>query len=280
MRDVELSIEYPQTGLRPIDAVLLGYARRRSERFKDTASDHQADQAAYTLKITYEVERNDGKMFAIVFTEFSDTGGAHPNSEFATYDFLRPDGAQLFLPEILDGQRGVKRLSDIVIADLLKTVAAGPNAMSDKDWLDRGVGPLATNFRSFVWLPDKVRIYFPPYQVAAYAAGPQDVSIPLSSLNDVIRPDWRAPAASFDCARARSAIERAICADAALARLDRQVAEIYRYGMQNLYSPAEREKLRRSQRDFLATRDRTCSGDLPKNCLTKLYSVRLAALTR
>jgi hypothetical protein len=38
-------------------------------------------------------------------------------------------------------------------------------------------------------------ITFDPYQVAAYAAGPQTVLVPYSALKDIIKPDG--PVATF-----------------------------------------------------------------------------------
>ena len=274
----DISVKYPQTGNAAIDRVLAEYARHAVALFKTYLPQEDGNDRAYTLDTTYTVERNDGAMFAVLFTEYTDTGGAHPNSNYAAFDFLLPDGAQLFLPEILDGPRGLKRLSDLVAAELLKTIGTGDDAMSDKDTIAMGTGPVADNFKDFVWLPGKLHLYFPPYQVAAYAAGPQEAFIPLARLKDVIRPDWRAPAPSFDCAKAATSVEKAICADAALARLDRQVAEAWQVGMRNAYEPTAQAKLRQEQRDWLARRNAACAGPAPGACLTTLYRARLAVL--
>jgi hypothetical protein len=226
-KQVDISIEYPQTGNAKIDAAIRRYADASFKWFAASNTDDDANQNAYMLQTTYTVERNDGKVLAILFTEYTDMGGAHPNSDYHTLDFLLPDGAQIFLPEIVDGNRGLRRVSDVASAELLRTIGTGAEAMSDKDTIAMGAGPQADNFKDFVLLPDRLHIFFPPYQVAAYAAGPQEVFIPFARLKDVMRPDWRAPAASFDCAKAASVIEHAICADAMLARLDRQTAEAY-----------------------------------------------------
>lgn len=279
-RDVDISIEYPRTGNRAIDAELRAYADNAVAQFKETAVDRQANENAYTLETTYKVERNDGKMFAVVFNEYTYTGGAHPNSNTVTFNFLLPDGARVFLPEIVDGARGIARVSSRAIATLVRTVGSGAEPLTSKDMIVLGAGPLADNFMAFVWLSTKLHIYFPSYQVAAYAAGPQEVVIPLAQLKGVIRQDWRAPAPSFDCRRAARPIESAICAGAALARLDRQVAEAYQTKVGYAYEPADKEKVRQSQRDWIAMRDRSCIGASPSECLTKLYQDRLAALTR
>src|SRR5262249_11188020 len=132
-----------------------------------------------------------------------------------------------FLGEILDGKNGIDRLSRIVTAKLIKEIGTGENAVSDKESITRGASARADNFADFIMLPGKLHLYFSPYAVASYAAGPQETTIDLNQMKDVVRTDFRAPAPSFDCRKAKSAIEKAVCADARLARLDRQMAEAY-----------------------------------------------------
>ncbi|HXC55939.1 MAG TPA: lysozyme inhibitor LprI family protein [Rhizomicrobium sp.] len=277
-RAIDVSVEYPQTGNKAIDATLLAYVHRAVADFKGYGTDRQADQDAYTLQTTYAVERNDGTLFAVVFSSDLDIGGAHPSHTIEAFNFLLPDGSRVFLPEIVDGARGIARISQLATAELIRTIASGPEPASDKDTVTGGAGPLADNFKVFVWLPTKLHLYFPEYQVASYAAGPQEAFLPLGALKDVIRADWRAPAPSFACARARTPVEKAICADAALARLDRQVAETYAVGLKNSYEPGAADKLKQSQRDWLVRRDKAC-GEAAV-CLTKFYQDRLAVLNK
>jgi len=279
-KQVDIAIEYPQTGNAKIDAAIRRYADASFKWFAASKPEDDGNTNAYMLQTTYSVERNDGKVLAILFTEYTDMGGAHPNSDYHTLDFLLPDGAQVFLPEIVDGQRGLKRISDLAAAGLLKSIGTGSDALSDKDTIAMGTGPQADNFKDFVLLPDKLHVFFPPYQVAAYAAGPQEITIPFAKLKDVMRPDWRAPAASFDCTKAATVIEHAICADAALARLDRQTAEAYQVAIKNAYEPAAQEKVRQEQRAWLARRNAACNGSAPGACLTKFYTDRLAVLVK
>jgi uncharacterized protein YecT (DUF1311 family) len=278
----DISVEYPKTGNAAVDAVLAAYAKNSAQKFMAESADaRQPGDPAYTLETTFHVDRNDGKVFVVVFEEYTDTSGAHPNGNYTTFDFSLPDGAQISLPEMLDGTRGIKRLSDLVQADLLKRIGTGSDAASDPDTIKMGSGPYADNFKDFVLLPDKIHILFPAYQVASYAAGPQEAFVSLASLKDVMRKDWRAPAASFDCAQAKSATEKAICSDASLARLDRQVAEEYARQVRDAYEAGAKTKLKQAQRDFIATRDKACTATAPTvACLKNAYAARLNVLQK
>lgn len=59
---------------------------------------------------------------------------------------------------------------------------------------------------------------------------------------------------SFNCARASTPSEHAICADPRLGRLDRQLADRY-VAVRGAMTPALREALTRDQRRFLGARD-------------------------
>ncbi|MGH6737435.1 MAG: lysozyme inhibitor LprI family protein [Bradyrhizobium sp.] len=274
-KKIDASVKYPQTGNKAIDAVLADYARKSVADFKTFETDMDEQDRQYLLETGYTVQRNDGKMFAVLFTIYEDTGGAHPNSDYETFNFLLPDGAQVFLAEIVEGSRGIKRVADLAAANLMRGRSA-----DDFGNVPTGTAPIAVNFKNFVWLPDRLDLFFPPYQVASYAEGPQQTTIPLSRLRDVIRRDWRAPAASFDCSKAATVIEHAICADAALARLDRQTAEAYQSALRNAYEPNAQAKLRQEQRDWLAKRNAACGGEAPAACLAKFYRDRLAELVK
>ena len=79
-------------------------------------------------------------------------------------------------------------------------------------------------------------------------------------------------AASFDCASAASKVEKAICADADLSRLDEQLAERWRTTLANVPDP---KALKTDQRQWL--KNRNGCGDLTA-CLRRQYLMRLAEL--
>jgi len=69
-------------------------------------------------------------------------------------------------------------------------VAEQVGDMSDADWIARGTAPVPENYENWVLTPDALVFTFEPYQVAAYAAGPQIVTIPLADLADILAPEF------------------------------------------------------------------------------------------
>ena len=84
---------------------------------------------------------------------------------------------------------------------------------------------------------------------------------------------------SFDCARAASPVEKAICADPALAALDVKVATAFQYAMDR-FGGADRDTLLVTQREWVKRNATVCSNRNQgiKSCLTFYYQDRLGEL--
>jgi uncharacterized protein YecT (DUF1311 family) len=281
---IDIELEYPRTGVKAIDDDIHTIVAKKAKQFRKLSLDvYQKGDGVYTDDADYTIVRNDGQVFAVIWNETADFHGAHPSNEIFTANYLLPDGWRIYLPEIVDGARAFKRISALSIASLDKQLSS-PDSMSDRDWISKGASPDAINFENFALLRDRLHIEFPSYQVAAYAAGPQTVEIPLSQLAPVMRRDWRAPQASFPCAEARAPLEIAICSEPHLARLDRQVAETYFQHVgwsKDGAIGAKVKALQAEQRAWLKTRETACGnrqGAAETFCLSALYRGRLDAL--
>ena len=84
-------------------------------------------------------------------------------------------------------------------------------------------------------------------------------------------------AASFDCAKAGNATEKAICADPGLSRQDEALAALYQRQLEMPDAGQWGTILRRDQRDWIAVRNRECKGNV--DCLTQDYQRRIAYLS-
>ncbi len=279
--DFETSIQYPQTGMKAIDDDLVQSVKKYAADFRRESKGARANSGrAYTLDANYEVVRNDAGGFAVKFDAEIDMAGDHPNEDIWTANYLRPDGWRVYLPELFDSAAVLPKISALAIADLDHRLTTGAEPESEKDWVARGAAPVGSNFAVFVLKPNSIHIWFPPYEVASFAAGPQETEIPLAPLRPYLRPDPRAPAASFDCAKAASPTERAICSDVALARLDRAVAEAYMSALEASDDGAK-TAVRTQQRAWLGRRNDACKSEAAAGltaCLTGVYNERLAAL--
>jgi len=84
-----------------------------------------------------------------------------------------------------------------------------------------------------------------------------------------------ANAASFDCNKAKTADEKAICSSATLSDLDTQMATLYGVRMEIPMLMGARGAARDAQHNWLVQRG-TCGGN--KACLVQSYRQRIAEL--
>ncbi|MHB0667894.1 lysozyme inhibitor LprI family protein, partial [Roseomonas mucosa] len=94
--------------------------------------------------------------------------------------------------------------------------------------------------------------------------------LPLLCLVLSALPSPKAKAASFDCAKAGSAVERMICRDSGLSSLDEEMAAAFRAA-----GGGGVPELRAGQREWLAERNR-CRTE---SCLRTAYEQRVATLS-
>ncbi|TAM24915.1 MAG: DUF1311 domain-containing protein [Rhodanobacter sp.] len=100
-------------------------------------------------------------------------------------------------------------------------------------------------------------------------------NLPPSSQLPASVPVQHGP--SFDCTRAATLTEKAICASPALSQMDYNIAAEYRT-LRNRASRDKSQELLHSQRQWLIERNVRCSGDV--NCLMQMLSDRTHELQR
>ncbi len=140
-----------------------------------------------SISITYE-EQLGKSTASYVYTLFVDTLGAHPNAFYRTFTFDLKTGAELSIADLFTPRSNyLTRLSAISEFELSKTL--GENA--DIEYIRQGVTAEALNFQTFSIEGENLILIFPPYQVAPYAFGTQEVSIPLSQLAEILKPVYK-----------------------------------------------------------------------------------------
>lgn len=143
-----------------------------------------ADAPPNTLEIDYTVNFANSNFVSLLFSFYEFTGGAHPNTATAAFNYDLQRGRLVGLGELFKpGANYLKVISDYCISELKKL------NLSDDEWVRNGAGPKRENYDSWNVTPQGLRITFDAYQTAAYAAGPQEVIVPYSLLKDLIKPD-------------------------------------------------------------------------------------------
>jgi hypothetical protein len=112
-------------------------------------------------------------------------GAAHPGHYAITVVWDAERGRALttrdLFPATSDWERAVSR-------EAIPILERDLGDMADSSWIREGAGPFAENFRRWALVEEGLVLFFDPYQVAPYAAGPQVVTIPRAALSAVAAP--------------------------------------------------------------------------------------------
>jgi hypothetical protein len=193
-----ISIEYPAVyGLassaleqkvnREIEGDLDGLATAFKEDInQDAMLKSAASSSQAALTITYAIPYQDDHLMSVQFDSMIySSDAAHPNSFTATLVYNLDTGTVVGLDDLF--KQGSNYLS-FLSTYTAKAVALQLGDAGTKEVIAAGTAPKAENFKSYMVTPRGLVIIFDPYQVAAYAAGPQKVTIPWDAT-DIFSPD-------------------------------------------------------------------------------------------
>jgi hypothetical protein len=157
-----------------------------------------ADEAREsTLDIGYEIRCATDDLISVEFSEATYEGGAaHGNSAATVLNYDVRSGKKLALADLFTPKSNyLSVISTYCIKDLRDRAKKDKDAMLDEEMMKSGASPKSDNYRAVAITKKGLWVTFDPYQVAAYAAGPQYVLVPYSALKDIIKADG--PVAAF-----------------------------------------------------------------------------------
>lgn len=143
------------------------------------------DRPAYpgiknSLSVSWNYAYITDHLASLRFSIVTYAGGAHGNQVIEGKNYSLPEGRELSLADMfVPGAPYLARISETVREVLRERLGEG--------FFEDGAAARAENFESFTLAADRIMFHFSPYDVAAYASGPQQVEIPLAALADILR---------------------------------------------------------------------------------------------
>lgn len=189
-----VDVQYPQI----IDKTLSGEAQKRANQaifdfarslFAEDLTTFQDASAMYIpedwtagkdlVDIKYKMVFADKERISIRFEKyFYGRGAAHGFRVITGFNYDLKNDRPIKLADLFEKDADyLKQVSDYCIADLNRRL--GPDT---KNTAEGGAGPLEENLKEFGLSKKHLIVYFGDYQVACYAAGTQEVKIPLKKL--------------------------------------------------------------------------------------------------
>ena len=154
------------------DLDILSAAAKEDRKWRSSTgvSEDDASFPAYSLTLDCSVYQTE-ELISIAAEYYSYTGGAHPNTMLLAWNFDLTTG-QFFTSAILaaDGQKFLTMVQDEIIRQIGDSQEA---AMEEGYWED--YRDIVSNWSDYAVSFDAegMTVAFSPYELAAYAAGPQ-----------------------------------------------------------------------------------------------------------
>ena len=166
-------------------------AFKTSESQPSDQEETPAETLTSTLSIFYDFTIATDDLISVEFTESEySRGAAHGNSVTIVLNYDVKNNKRLGLSDLFTAKSNyLNVISAYCIRDLREQAKKDKESMIDEDMMKTGTEPRADNYQASAITRKGLWITFDPYQVAAYAAGPQHVLVPYSALKDVIKPD-------------------------------------------------------------------------------------------
>lgn len=183
-----VKIEYPEVAGQPaINKLLAASARKQADEFwadfKKYGKEDPKEAPPWDLTGGFEKVYETPAMVVFLQSSYLYTGGAHGSPLNEPFIFDLKTGKRLGLPDFYrDGY--LKVLSQESRVQL----KANPDLKEIGQTIDEGTTPVASNFTVVFPTEKGMRIVFPAYQVAPYAAGQPEVLVPYSKLAAFARP--------------------------------------------------------------------------------------------
>ncbi|HET6976740.1 MAG TPA: RsiV family protein [Pyrinomonadaceae bacterium] len=199
----EISAQYPQLtgGNNPntekFNQLARGVITRKVAMFKkemapeegeNTEETRPEDSMGSDLTVTYLVALAQDDLVSVNFTVSTYyQGAAHPNHYAETLNYDLKNGKVLRLSDLFKpGAKYLQAMATYSIADLKKQ--AEQNSLMAEE-IEKGAAAKSENYGAWTVTRGGIGVEFDPYQVGPYAAGPQYVTVPYSTLKDLINPD-------------------------------------------------------------------------------------------
>jgi hypothetical protein len=155
----------------------------------DTTNTSTENQKS-TLDMGYDFHYATDNLISVAFSEGSYTrGAAHGNQLTEVLNYDVKSGKRLALADLFKDKSKYLSVIAAYCQKDLKERAKKPDALVLPELIESGAGPKADNYRAWNITKKGLWITFDPYNVAAYAAGPQYILVPYSVLKDIIKPD-------------------------------------------------------------------------------------------
>lgn len=184
----DIKIDYELTHNKDIDKLVENFIKSKKEEFIGVVDESgKVQRGKYNLIIDVN-NKTYNDVISVHGTSFSYTGGAHYVREDMAYVYDKDKGKYINFKDILVSEDFDKIHS--IILESIYEYAKLNNIILDDEWLKEGTSYSTNNYQNFSLDENGLNILFPPYQIASWAAGEINISIPYEKLDGILKEEY------------------------------------------------------------------------------------------
>jgi hypothetical protein len=160
----------------------------KQDRHEVQAEAGDTPEGQWLLEMDGHVEFQNESLVSVYLWGSMYSGGAHPNAAYqATLFDVKTRSAVGVTDLMQNASTGLKKIAEL---SRLKLKAEGITDLSDAEWIASGTEPKEENYQVVYFTPKGMTVVFPPYQVAAYAAGPVRIEFRPDELKGILQDQY------------------------------------------------------------------------------------------
>lgn len=153
------------------------------EEFRDFLDDMDYGAPDWFIESMTQITYSDSSYLGLSMSNFTFTGGAHPNTFVSLKIFDKSSGKELKLEQLVKNSNSLKKLVEKKFRSELEI---SPNAsLNEKGfWFEDDKFILPNNIGIS---NDGFVFYYNPYEIAPYAMGPVDILLPFDEVKNLMK---------------------------------------------------------------------------------------------
>lgn len=186
----DLKIDYPNLENKKIMKKINEYVdKQKSEFLNIVKKSADFEHSKYDFNLNVTVHENNDITYVKMLT-YSYTGGAHyiRNDDSLYWD--NDTKKFIDLKYFFEDDDSFKQMTNLAYYYTMK-LSQQEDKNFDELWVKRGTAPTIDNYRYFKFTDNGLEIMFPPYQVASWADGEVNITIPYEDINKYLKDQYR-----------------------------------------------------------------------------------------
>ena len=187
----DLKIDYPSIKNKKIKEKVMEYIDGQKEEFMNVVkkSEDIEISSKYDFNLNVTSSERNGITYVNMLT-YSYTGGAHYIRDDNSLYWDNETKEFIDLKYFFQDEESFKQMTNLAYYYVMK-LGSDEDKNFDELLVKRGTAPTIDNYRHFKFTDSGLEIMFPPYQVASWADGEINITIPYEDINKYLKEQYR-----------------------------------------------------------------------------------------